>query len=44
MNKFMKLAKFEAENGMRANEGGPFGAIIVDSANNIISTGNHNHQ
>ena len=41
MNKFMKLAKFEAENGMRANEGGPFGALIVDSANNIISTGNN---
>ncbi|MFH1221916.1 MAG: nucleoside deaminase [Candidatus Micrarchaeota archaeon] len=29
MNKFMKLAVAEAFKGMRKNEGGPFGAVLV---------------
>jgi guanine deaminase len=29
MNRFMKIAKEEAEKGIRLNEGGPFGAVIV---------------
>lgn len=41
MNSFMEKAKIAAENGIRNNEGGPFGAIIVDKNNNIISTGNN---
>ena len=34
MNSFMKLAKECAEKGVANNEGGPFGAVIVDSQNN----------
>ena len=30
MDKFMKIAKEAAENGMNLNEGGPFGAVIID--------------
>lgn len=41
MNSFMEKAKIAAENGIRNNEGGPFGAIIVDKNNNIISIGNN---
>lgn len=41
MNKFMARAKENAENGIRANEGGPFGAVIVDKNSNIIADG-HN--
>lgn len=41
MNSFMKLAKECAQNGVNNNEGGPFGAVIVDSKNNLISTGNN---
>ena len=41
MNDFMRIAKENAENGLRANEGGPFGAVIVDKNNNIISNGNN---
>lgn len=41
MNEHMKLAKEMAEKGMKANEGGPFGAVIVDKKGNIISTGNN---
>lgn len=40
MNKFMEIAKKQADEGMRANEGGPFGAIIVQNGQ-IIATG-HN--
>lgn len=36
----MKIAKEEAEKGMRANEGGPFGAVIVRNGK-IIAKG-HN--
>lgn len=41
MNKFMELAKKMADEGIMKKEGGPFGAVIVDSNNNIISTGNN---
>lgn len=41
MNKYMKLAKEMAENGIKANEGGPFGAVVIDKEGNIIATGNN---
>lgn len=41
MNKYMKTAKENAENGIRNNEGGPFGAVIVDKEGNIIANGNN---
>ena len=41
MNEYMKLAKEMAENGHRNGEGGPFGAIILDKAGNIIAKGNN---
>ena len=41
MNEYMKLAKDMAENGMSNNEGGPFGAIIIDKEGNIIAKGNN---
>ena len=41
MNKYMEIAKNEAENGSGKNDGGPFGAVITDKEGNIIATG-HN--
>ena len=41
MNTFMEIAKNAAENGINANEGGPFGAVITDKDGNIIATGNN---
>lgn len=41
MNKFMEVAKEMAENGIKLNEGGPFGAVIVDKEGQIIATGNN---
>ena len=41
MNEFMNIAKKEALNGMLLNEGGPFGAVILDKNKNIISIGNN---
>ena len=41
MNKFMKIAIDEAFKGMRADDGGPFGAVIVKDGE-IIAVG-HNH-
>ena len=32
MNKYMEIAKENAEKGIRNNEGGPFGAVITDKA------------
>ena len=37
----MKTVKENAEKGIRENEGGPFGAVIVDKQGNIISEGNN---
>lgn len=41
MNKYMEIAKNEAENGISLNEGGPFGAVITDKDGSIIATGNN---
>ena len=41
MNEYMKIAKDMAQNAMNSNEGGPFGAIIIDKEGNIISKGNN---
>ena len=41
MNEYMKLAKEAAEKGITNKEGGPFGAIIVNSEGEVISTGNN---
>ncbi|MCD6482224.1 MAG: nucleoside deaminase, partial [Candidatus Izimaplasma sp.] len=41
MNKYMKIAVEEAFKGMRADDGGPFGAVIVKDGE-IIAVG-HNH-
>lgn len=37
----MQIAKENADKGILNNEGGPFGAVIVDENNNIISNGNN---
>lgn len=41
MNKYMKLANENAKNGVKRNEGGPFGAVIVDKNGKIVSEGNN---
>lgn len=41
MNKFMKIAKETAEKGIKNNEGGPFGAVVVDESGKIIGKGNN---
>lgn len=41
MNEYMKIAKECAQKGVNKNEGGPFGAIIVDKEGKIISKGNN---
>lgn len=41
MNEYMNLAKEMAKNGMEANEGGPFGAVIIDKQGNVIAKGNN---
>lgn len=41
MNKFMEIAKKNADNGIQKGEGGPFGAVIVDENGNIIANGNN---
>ena len=41
MNKFMKIAKECAKYGVEQEEGGPFGAVIIDSAGNIVAKGNN---
>ena len=37
----MEIAKLNAEKGMKKQEGGPFGAVIIDLDGNVISTGNN---
>ena len=41
MNKYMELARELANKNIVTNDGGPFGAVIVDKEGNIISTGNN---
>lgn len=41
MNEFMKICVEEANNGVLNNDGGPFGACIIDSNNNVIAS-SHN--
>lgn len=41
MNKYMKIAKENAENGIKNKDGGPFGAVILDKDGNIIANGNN---
>lgn len=41
MNRYMEIAKQNAEEGIKKGEGGPFGAVIVDKEGNIISNGNN---
>lgn len=41
MNKFMKIAKENADNGIAKKEGGPFGTVVVDKEGNIIANGNN---
>lgn len=41
MNKFMKIAKENAEKGIASKDGGPFGAVIVDNNGNIVANGNN---
>ena len=38
---FIRLAIELARKGMNANEGGPFGAVIVDADGNIVGQGNN---
>ena len=40
MNKYMKIAKENADRGIRECEGGPFGAVIVDKQGNVYLTTN----
>lgn len=41
MNKFMEMAKNNADNGIIKKEGGPFGAVIIDKDGNIIANENN---
>ena len=41
MNKFMNIAKQNAERGIKEKEGVPFGAVIVDKDGKIIANGNN---
>ena len=41
MNKYMKIAKENADNGIKNKEGGPLGAVITDKEGNIIANGNN---
>lgn len=41
MNKYMKIAKENADKGIENKEGGPFGAVITDKEGKIISNGNN---
>lgn len=41
MNNYMNIAKNQAAYGVRNNEGGPFGAVIVDKEGNVIASANN---
>ena len=41
MNKFMEIAKNNSIKGFKNEEGGPFGAVIIDKDGDIVSEGNN---
>lgn len=41
MNDYMKIAKEKAQNGYQGNEGGPFGAVVVNFKGEVIAKGNN---
>ena len=41
MNKYMKIAKENADKGIENKEGGPFGAVIIDKDGKVIANGNN---
>ena len=41
MNKFIQIAKENGDRGVKAEEGGPFGAVVVDKEGNVIGNGNN---
>ncbi len=41
MNKYMKIANEQALKGINNQEGGPFGAIIIDQNDKIVGIGNN---
>ena len=41
MNKFMEIAKNKSISGFKNEEGGPFGAVIIDKDENVIAEGNN---
>ena len=41
MNEYMKIAKEQSINGFKNNEGGPFGAVIIDKKGNVVAMGNN---
>lgn len=41
MNRYMKIAKENADKGISNKEGGPFGAVITNKEGNIIANGNN---
>ncbi len=41
MDKYMEQAYLSAKHGIEAKEGGPFGAVIVDNAGNVVGVGNN---
>lgn len=41
MNTYMEIAKNNSIKGFKNNEGGPFGAVIIDKKGNIIAEGNN---
>ena len=41
MNIYMKKAKENADNGVKNQEGGPFGTVITDKQGNVIANGNN---
>ena len=41
MDKFMQQARDMARDGANRNDGGPFGAVIIDKDGNVIAKGNN---
>lgn len=37
MNEFMNLAKNSSLDGIKKNDGGPFGAVIIDASGNVVA-------